>query len=190
MAARWFATASLAVAMVFTIATALVSIEIAGQARSTASTDPAPSAVPVPSQAIPSLESLLAANQLTFAQRDGIYHVILTNDDHAVKVTCGEATMYHDPQQRPVKMVWLWTQIATIPKGAAPPAALLLKIAEINDGLRPGNISVNSESGGVYYNSSLWLDTTTPQVLYDELAYAFHRQAELRKLLLPFVNEE
>lgn len=143
-----------------------------------------------PAAAPQSLAALLEANNWRYVLQDGKYTVVLSNDLNDVAISCGEGTMYTDPTGRPVKIIWLWTQLASLPDGVQPSPALLLKIAETNDGLRPGNVSLNPQNNKIYYNSALWLDTATPQTLYDELAYAFHRKTELQRVLLPYLEEE
>lgn len=136
------------------------------------------------------LKGLLEGAGLDYSEKDGIYKVTINNEDRAVLVVCGTSTMWEDDDGNPVDVVWLWTSIVSVPEGFNHPARMLHRITTINDTMKPGNISVNADNGNVYYNSSFWLSSATPQILYDELLMAFFRKPELRKELLPYVEEE
>lgn len=136
------------------------------------------------------LKSLLDGAGLDYSEKDGIYKVTINNEDRAVLIICGTNTLWEDDQGNPVDVVWLWTSIVSVPEGFRHPAQMLHRIATINDTMKPGNVSVNADNGNVYYNSSFWLSTATPQILYDELLMAFFRKPELRKELSPYVEEE
>ncbi len=137
-----------------------------------------------------SLTGLLDEAGFDYIERDGIYKVILEGDERTVTVVCGEETMWEDDNGNPVKVVWLWTTILAVQEGFRHPPALLRRVANINDTMKPGNLSVNENNGNVYYNSAFWLDSATPQIMVDELLLAYFRQPELRKELAPYAEEE
>lgn len=136
------------------------------------------------------LKGLLDGAGLDYSEKDGIYKVTINNEDRAVLIVCGTSTMWEDDDGDPVDVVWLWTTVVSVPEGFRHSAGMLHRIATINDTMKPGNISVNADNGNVYYNSTFWLSSATPQILYDELLMAFFRKPELRKELLPYVEEE
>lgn len=136
------------------------------------------------------LESLLDGAKLDYSEKDGLYKVTISGDARDVLIVCGTTTMWKDDDGNPVDVVWLWTSVLSVPKGFHHPARMLHRIATINDTLKPGNVSVNGDNGNVYYNSTFWLSSATPQILYDELLMAFYRKPELRKELQPYLEEE
>jgi hypothetical protein len=62
-------------------------------------------------------------------------------------------------------------------------------LAEINDRLVIGRLSISGEEGHVWYSSSFWLATANSDVLLREMYIAHFLRSQLRKELLPFVQE-
>ena len=136
------------------------------------------------------LKKLLDEAGLDYAHtKEGLFKIILTSKGRSALVVAEEVTLYADDKGNPVKLVYFWTEVVSVPDGFKHPANMLRRIAEINDKLRVGNVGITSQ-GGVFYNSSFWLSTANTQILQDELALAFFTIPDLRKDLLPFVKEE
>lgn len=137
------------------------------------------------------LKGLLDQAELAYVESGGAFRVAVGDGKTEISVVCGEQLLY-EGEQGAVKLVWLFTPIFSLSEGRheKPPLNLLRRIAELNDDLRPGSISVNERNGNVYYNSTFWLTTATPTILVDELSLAFYRLPALRDELLPYVQEE
>ena len=85
------------------------------------------------------------------------------------------------------ELVYLYTWILEVPAGYQHPPALLRKIAEINDRLFVGSVSL-MEDGSIAYNSSFWLESATPDVLRWEVAAVNNIVPALAAEFEPFLN--
>ena len=77
--------------------------------------------------------------------------------------------------------------MATLPEGFKPPLAMLRRIAQLNDGMVIGNVGLGD--GPINYSSSFWLRTADKEVLIAQLLLTHKFRLELRKELLPYLQE-
>ena len=78
--------------------------------------------------------------------------------------------------------------MAKLPEGFKPPLAMLQRMAQINDDLLIGNVSLGTDSG-IRFNSSFWLPTADKQILVHYLLVTHYTRLHLRKELLPYIKE-
>jgi hypothetical protein len=135
---------------------------------------------------MPTLGGLLKGSGFDFTPREDVFRVVVEADSETTVVIARESGSTEKPLMRTIEV---FTQIIEVPKGFKHPAAMLKKIAEINDGLRFGRVSIDPERGNVFYSSSFWLRTADAQTLEGELYIAHFTRLDLRKELLPFVKE-
>ena len=87
------------------------------------------------------------------------------------------------------KLGSLTCEVVDVPKGFHHPAAMLKKVGELNDRLQIGRLSVDPESGSIWYTSSFWLRTADEQIVVNEMFLAHTARQDLKKELAPFVTE-
>jgi hypothetical protein len=147
---------------------------------------PAAAQPPAPATPMPSLDALLKGTGFDFTPRENVFRVVVEADSETTMVI---ARLAGTPEKPHMQTVEVFTQILEVPQGFKHPAGMLKKIAEINDRLRWGRVSVDPERGNVYYSSSFWLRTADAQTLEGELYIAHFTRLDLRKELMPFVKE-
>ena len=136
-----------------------------------------------------SLQGLLDSSGLDYTTtKEGTFKVIVSVEGETTLIYAREATIGSgaDPD---FKLVQLYLPLVIVPNGFRHPPAMLKKIAEINDRILVGRISVDGQKGNVWYNSSFWLSNANSNVLLKELYLAHYLRPSLRKDLLPFVQE-
>jgi hypothetical protein len=137
----------------------------------------------------PTLEGLIKAAELTsFKLNNGMYKVLLSpgTGSQVVPVILREGSLGSSG----VKIVYLWACVLEVPEGFKHPAAMLKKLADANDNIVIGRLSVNAKNGNVFYNSGFWLRTADEKTLLAELEIAFHMATSVNKDLKPFVTEQ
>ncbi|MGO9601280.1 MAG: YbjN domain-containing protein [Isosphaeraceae bacterium] len=128
------------------------------------------------------LEGLLKEAGLDYSRTtDGQYRTALDIGGEASVITASEK---HIGEQ---KVAYLWCVVTTVPKEFRPTVAMLRRIAEMNNGLIIGNIGMDKQA--IYYDSSFWLRTADERLLKDQLAVAHYTRLNLRKELLPYLQE-
>jgi len=133
------------------------------------------------------IESLLKASEMMYTKdKDGSFNVMVSIEGDASLVVVSETGFGTEAN---MKLVYLWSLIKEVPKGYHHPPALLKKIAELNDQFVVGKVSVNAETGHVFYNSSFWLRTADAEVVVNELVLAHVLRQQAKKDLLPFFQE-
>jgi hypothetical protein len=152
-----------------------------------------PSEKPAPTGASKSLEDLLKETSFTYTKmKDGVFKVAVENDGEVSLIVLQERTPpWKARDGSPVKYVALFTQITPrIPKDQKLPAAMLMRLAELNDGFDFGNLGLNvSEQQAVFYNAAFFLRNADSEVLTDYLVVTHYSRLRARKELLPFLQE-
>ena len=98
-----------------------------------------------------------------------------------------EVPLYKDKTGQEVKIVLLWSTVATLPEGFTPPLAMLQRMAEINDNMVIGNVGLRD--GQINYSSSFWLRTADKDVLIAHLLFTHQIRLALRKELLHYIQK-
>jgi len=88
------------------------------------------------------------------------------------------------------KVALVFVRALKVPDGFRHPAPMLKKIAEMNDRILIGRLSVNAKSGHIFYNSAFWLRSADKKTLIAELQIAFHMSKAIVRDLKPFVTEQ
>jgi hypothetical protein len=133
------------------------------------------------------LEGLLKDAKIEYSPLDGgEFKIPVTIEEETVVVIAREGHI-GDGTVPTLKLVHFYTLVTEV-KGA-PPAAFLKKMAELNDGVYIGKVSLGAD-GGVFYSSSLWLHQADADLVINELVLAFLQRQQMRKSLQPFLEEE
>jgi hypothetical protein len=85
------------------------------------------------------------------------------------------------------QLVYLYCVVRNLPDGRSASPELLRKIAELNDRMLVGKLSINGSN--VMYNSSFWLASATVDVLVSELMVAHFYRTTCAKEMEPFIME-
>ncbi|MEW6279089.1 MAG: YbjN domain-containing protein [Candidatus Eremiobacterota bacterium] len=145
-----------------------------------------PPATP-PAGAPSKLEELLKKAEIEYSPLDGgEFKIPVTIDNETVVVVAREGYI-GDGTVETLKLIHFYTLVTEV-KGGNASAPFLKKMAEINDGIYIGKVSMGSD-GGIFYSSSLWLHQADPELLVNELVLAFIQRQQMRKSLQPFLEE-
>jgi hypothetical protein len=170
--------------------TCVKSVDALGILANSAKQRPSNSARPPQAAPVsPTLERLLIATGLDYTRdKSGFFKVVVSVEGETTLIIASEASL-GDGTNPDLKLATLVCPVVVVPKGFKHPAAMLKKIATANDAMLVGKLGVDPETGNVWYSSSFWLRTATAKVLTNELYIAHYLRADLRKELLPFLNE-
>ena len=137
-----------------------------------------------------SLEGLLKEGRIDYTRdQKGVYKIPIEINGEATLIFAREHTLFKDQATgQEVKVVLLWSNVAKLPEGCKPPLAMLQQMAQINDDLVIGNVSLGSDSV-IRFNSSFWLPTADKQILVNYLLVTHYKRLYLRKELLPYIKE-
>ena len=104
------------------------------------------------------LEGLLKEARIDYTHdQEGLYRITIEINGEATVIVARERPLYKDQGTgKEVKLVLLWSNVAKLPEGFKPPLAMLQRMAQINDNLLIGNVSLGTDSG-IRFNSSFWL---------------------------------
>jgi len=136
-----------------------------------------------------SLEGLLKEARFDYTHDQEVYRITIEINGEATVILARERPLYKDQGTgKEVKLVLLWSNVAKLPEGFKPPLAMLQRMAQINDDLLIGNVSLGTDSG-IRFNSSFWLATADKQILVHYLLVTHYTRLRLRKELLPYIKE-
>jgi hypothetical protein len=142
------------------------------------------------------IESLLKQLDLTYKQvAPNTYKVVieLQNNETIIVMAEDKVLPWKDRKGQDIHLAMLSSRVLDMPKGFNPPAAMLLKIAEVNDRLFYGSVSIskNQNTGemSVWRNLSFLLRGADADSLLEYLRQAALTPRELRKDLQGFVEE-
>jgi len=136
-----------------------------------------------------SLEGLLKEARIDYTHNQEVYRITIEINGEATVIFARERPLYKDQATgQEVKLVLLWSNVAKLPEGFKPPLAMLQRMAQINDDLLIGNVSLGTDSG-IRFNSSFWLPTADKQILVHYLLVTHYSRLNLRKELLPYIKE-
>lgn len=130
------------------------------------------------------LEGLLKQGDFDYTQKDGKFKVIVSYKGETTLVVASEESLGNDPGLR---VAYLYCPVLEIPDGKKPTEAMLKKMAQLNDGMLVGKLSLNENY--VLYCSSFWLTNADSETLGKELALAHMIRKAANKELAPFVEE-
>lgn len=135
-----------------------------------------------------SLEALLKEAEIDYTvDKDGGYKVMMSDGENTCLLYVDEVADKEDQNFRYMRTVSIVVQV---PEGFKHPAAMLKKIAELNDTMILGRLGVSTETGNVYYRSTMWLRTADADQVAIELSLPLYLIPGYRKDLKPFVKEE
>lgn len=138
-----------------------------------------------------SLEGLLKSGKLDFTKHKDnagdVFKIPVEISGETTMVYARERTMWQNKEGGAVKVIYLWCTVTPLPADFTPSAPLLKRMAELNDNFALGNVGLSKPA--ISYNASLWLSTADVQTLVDQLVVAHNTRVQLRKQLLPFVQE-
>lgn len=127
------------------------------------------------------LEDLLKKLDLTYSTlEDGSYRILVEDDVDATFVNAKVVDFK-------IKMVFLYCPVVLPPKDVVPPTNFYKKIAELNDEMIIGRLSLTPE-GGVFYSSSFWMNSAESGILALELVAAHELRLNLAKKLSPLLE--
>ena len=135
------------------------------------------------------LESVLKESGLAYSKNESVFRVYIENEGETTGVTMREVGIGDSPD---LKLIYMFATVLQMPKGTKAPAPLVKRLAQINNNLFVGKLSLEegAEGGGVYYNSSLWLKTATGETLSTELFLSHFVRLQFAKELAPFMKGE
>lgn len=133
-----------------------------------------------------SLEELLKEAQLEYTRSDdGTIRIVVSEGGETTLIYAKERS-YGDNPNSDLKLVYLYCVVKPARKSGQVPEAQLKKMAELNDKMPVGKVSLNEDDGTIYYNSSFWLATADKKTLAAELYIAHLMRQELKKILDAF----
>ncbi len=139
-------------------------------------------------QARKTLESLLKEAEIEYtAIEGGEFKIPVTLENETLVVIAKEVAI-GDGTVDSLKLLHFYTLVVEVPKGGAMPAQMLKKMAEINDSIFVGKVSLAGDVG-VFYSSSMWLQNATAELLIQELVLAHIQRNQMKKTLQPFLEE-
>jgi hypothetical protein len=141
------------------------------------------------------LEGLLKQLGLTyFKVSPTAFKLVIELQDNETVIIIAEATRlpWKDRKENPVDLATVNSKLfGPLPKDFKPPAAMLMKIADINDRLPHGSLSMTKSKDGEFYvfrNASFLLRTADADTLFEYLRQMVAAR-DLRKQLQGFVEE-
>lgn len=135
-----------------------------------------------------SLEDFLKEAQIEYTKLDsGELKIPVTLDDETV-VVIGKEGAIGDGSVESLKLFHFYTLVSEVPKGTPIPPEMLKKMAEINDQLLVGRVSLGGDNL-VFYSSSMWSAQATADLVIQELVLAHLQRSQIKKALDPFVQE-
>ncbi|MGA9363588.1 MAG: YbjN domain-containing protein [Bacteroidota bacterium] len=133
-----------------------------------------------------SLEELLKKAQIEYTRGDdGTLKIVVSYEGETTLIAAKERS-FGDNQDSELKLVYLYCVVLPGRKDGQLPAAELKKMAELNDKMPVGKVSLSEDDGTIFYNSSFWLATADEKTLATELYIAHMMRQELKKILVGF----
>lgn len=132
------------------------------------------------------LVGLLKQAKLEYVEGEGEYKIPVTIDGETSLLVARENALGNKDD---LKVVHVYTSVMDLPKDFKIPPAMLRRIAEMNDSMLIGKVSIDEKAQSVWFSSSFWLRTADQQTLMMELELAHWMRVNLRKELKPFVSE-
>lgn len=149
-----------------------------------------PAALAQPAKAAPAakpgLVSLLKQGKIEYVASEGEFKIPVTVDGETSMLIARENALGDKDE---LKVVHVYTSVLDLPPGFKVPAALLRRIAELNDTMLVGKVSIDEKSQCVWFSSSFWLRNADAQTMLVELELAHWTRMSLRKELKPFLSE-
>ena len=92
----------------------------------------------------------------------------------------------NDPATRYIS---LSTLIIDVPDNFVHSPAMLKAMLIFNGNLTFGNLNLVENTGDIIYNSTIWLNPSSPDLLLGSLYLSHYARVNARKALLPFMDE-
>lgn len=135
-----------------------------------------------------SVEALLDELGMPYAEVQGRYKVVVELEGSVSSVILQERALFGQENEPDLGVIYLYTVVLEVPDGIRHPMSMLKKLAEINDNLLVGKVSLGRH-GTVFYNSSLPSRLADAKSLGLELVVAHMMRQGLHEQLAPFLGE-
>lgn len=120
------------------------------------------------------LESLLADAELPYVKlKNDEYKVVYTQDGATTTLFMKQDAVGDLPEDQ---LIYFYTMVMRLPDGDIDISPVYKKMAEYNDNLLVGRISINGRS--LFYSSSFWLRNADEVTLDEEIAVAHYTWQE------------
>lgn len=151
-----------------------------------------PAAVPAAhAAATPTLKELLAKTSFMHKATDEAgskFRVVVETQAGVGFVNVEEIEMsWKASDGSPVKVIYIWCWIASVPEGFKPSEALLAALNQINVDHLVGRVNLNKF--GMFRCNTMWLSTADALTLEDEIYMMHNDTLAQQKTLKPFVSE-
>jgi hypothetical protein len=135
-------------------------------------------------------EELLTKAKFDFKKiKDGVYRVVVEGRGELSAVILEERQAgWKDSGGKPMRYVYIWSQVLSFPADFKPPVGMLMRIAELNDKWPMGSIGISKDAEGmtVNRNFSAYLPELTAEQLTTFLYLCHNDRLFLRKDLGAF----
>jgi hypothetical protein len=132
------------------------------------------------------LEELLKKAQIEYTRGDdGTIKIVVSYEGETTLIAAKERS-FGNNSDSDLKLVYLYCVVLPARKEGQIPEAELKKIAELNDKMPVGKVSLSEDDGTIFYNSSFWLAGADEKTLATELYIAHMMRQELKKILEAF----
>jgi hypothetical protein len=139
-------------------------------------------------------EALLRAAKLDFKRpKDNLFRVLIEvkGEITAVIVEEKKAT-WKATNGSDVLFAYMYCEVLPLPKDFKPPTGMLLRLAELNNGFKFGNVGLSKQREGgysVFFNLSCFLRGCDAEQLTDFLYVAHYTRLALRKELSRYLED-
>lgn len=121
--------------------------------------------------------------------QDGVYKVVVNLNNASTTLIAYESAAFGKKEDPKFQMISMFTIALDVPEGFRPPAAMLKQIAEINDNILVGKVSLGS-NGKVYFNAGFFSRNADDTTMALHLLIMHQMRQELNELLSPYLEEE
>jgi hypothetical protein len=116
------------------------------------------------------------------------FRIAVESQDGVGMVVAEEIEMpWKNPDGTPVKIIYMYRWLVSVPEGFEPPPQLLAKLNDINVEYMVGKTLLNKY--GMFRCNSIWLRSADAQSLADEVSLLHGDGLVLEKELKPFLSE-
>ncbi len=140
-------------------------------------------------------EKLLKEAKLDYKKtKEGVFRVVLeTRAGTSVVVVEERKAAWKDNKGGEVLYVYVYTEVLTTAVDFKPPTGMLTKIAELNDRIIFGSLSLvknQDKSSSVFRNGTLFLKSLDAEQLEDLIQITHGARFSYQKELLPFLEDK
>jgi len=135
------------------------------------------------------IEDLLKKGDYTFKKADdGSFAVAVSWQEETSMIYIKESK-YGEGNDDALRLAYLYCVVLPGRNNGNYPAAELKEIAEMNDKLSVGKVSIGGDDGTIYYISSFWLSNADEKTLTNELFIAHIARQQIKKVLTAYNND-